>query len=101
MRNNEKDVNLAIAKNLASELKLRGARVIMIRNGDETVGLYDRVKKTNENEAMIFISIHGNALPDNMDRMSIKVQVFSTITRRQKPLADQYFKINDGTTSFE
>ena len=92
LRNNEKDVNLAIARNLASELKLRGARVVMTRNGDETVGLYDRVKKTNENEAMVFISIHGNALPDNMDPNEHKGTSVFYYYPQAKPLADSILK---------
>ena len=92
LRNNEKDVNLAIARNLASELKLRGARVVMTRNGDETVGLYDRVKKTNENEAIVFISIHGNALPDNMDPNEHKGTSVFYYYPQAKPLADSILK---------
>ena len=92
LRNNEKDVNLAIAKNLASELRLRGAHVVMTRNGDEAVGLYDRVKKTNENEAMIFVSIHGNALPDNMDPNEHEGTSVFYYYPQAKPLADSILK---------
>ncbi len=92
LRNNEKDVNLAIAKTLETELKLRGAKVVMSRSGDETVGLLDRVKKTNENEAMIFISIHGNALPDNMDPNEHEGTSVFYYYPQAKPLADSILK---------
>jgi len=60
----EKNINLAIAQNLKSILESRGAKVIMTRNSDRFVGLYDRVELADENNADILISIHNNALPD-------------------------------------
>ncbi len=92
LRHNEKDINLAISKMLATELKLRGANVIMTRYGDETVGLLDRVKKTNENEASVFISIHGNALPDNMDPNEHSGTSVFYYYPQAEPLADSILK---------
>ena len=92
LRHNEKDINLSIAKMLATELKLRGANVIMTRQGDETVGLTDRVKLTNKNEASIFISIHGNALPDNMDPNEHEGTSVFYYYPQAKPLADSILK---------
>ena len=67
LRNYEKDLTLKIAKQLEHELKHRGANVVMTRKEDVDVPLYKRVEIANENEAMFFISIHGNALPDSMN----------------------------------
>ncbi len=39
----------------------------MTRNEDIYLGLQDRVELTNKEDSVIFISLHGNALPDNMD----------------------------------
>ena len=77
---------------LATELKLRGANVIMTRYGDETVGLLDRVKKTNENEASVFISIHGNALPDNMDPNEHSGTSVFYYYPQAKPMAESILK---------
>lgn len=63
----EKDINLLIAKDLHNELKKRGADVYMTRTHDTYHGLKERVDKANEQDAVILISIHGNALPDNLD----------------------------------
>lgn len=92
LRHQEKDINLAIAKNLASELKARGAQVIMTRNGDETVELYDRVNIANQKDAMIFISIHGNALPDNADPVANNGTSIYYYYAQAKPLADSIMK---------
>lgn len=63
----EKDINLAIAKNLEQELKNRGAKVIMTREEDKTVSLQDRVDLAKKKDAAILLSIHANALPDGQD----------------------------------
>ncbi len=60
----EKDANLAIAKQLMTDLERKGAEVILTRYDDEPLPLYDRPKIAVEEKADIFISIHNNALPD-------------------------------------
>ena len=62
----EKDVNLAISKNLKNKLEKLGAKVFMTREDDSYVGLYERVEKSNGFNADIFLSIHNNSLPDSM-----------------------------------
>ncbi len=68
----EKDITLAIAKNLENELEKRGANVVMTRTDDSSVDLQDRVNKANEKDAMFLISIHGNALPDHLNPLEHK-----------------------------
>ncbi len=63
----EKDVVLSIAEFLKDELESRGAKVIMTRTDDITVSLDERVDIANVNDSMVFLSIHGNALPDTMN----------------------------------
>lgn len=63
----EKDINLAIAQYLEIDLKKRGAKVVMTREDDSYVGLNQRVDIANAEGAVIFISIHCNALPDGAD----------------------------------
>ena len=62
----EKDVNLQIAQNLKNKLERLGAKVLMTREDDSFVGLYDRVEKSNYFDADIFLSIHNNSLPDSL-----------------------------------
>lgn len=67
LRNNEKDLNLDIALLLRDELTKKGAKVYMTRDIDKYMSLQDRVKFTHEKDALIFISIHANSLPDEKD----------------------------------
>jgi N-acetylmuramoyl-L-alanine amidase len=57
----EKDVNLAIALRVAEDLRQAGLRVMMTRETDVAVDLYDRAEMANSAAADIFISIHNNA----------------------------------------
>ncbi len=68
----EKDINLAISKYLAQELRSLGIHVVMTRDSDQDVGLQERVNIANKNDATILISIHGNALPDGADPNSFR-----------------------------
>lgn len=60
----EKDANLAIAKCLEKKLLAERARVTMVRNGSENVGLYDRPKVAWNAGGDVLISVHNNALPE-------------------------------------
>jgi len=58
----EKDVTLAVARRLESAIGRRlGIRVILTRDGDETVALDERAERANNNKADLFISLHANA----------------------------------------
>jgi len=57
----EADVNLRIGLALRDFLTKVGAVVLMSRDKDETVDLYDRIQIANYSKADIFISIHHNA----------------------------------------
>ena len=63
----EKDITLDVALKLQKELRRQGAIVVMTRETDEKVPLKKRVEITNESDSSIFVSIHGNALPDNLN----------------------------------
>lgn len=85
---NEKDINLAIAKNLQHELKARGAKVIMTRDEDINVSLADRVKIAKDKDATLLISIHANALPDGSDPNKNRGTSLYYYHNQAKPLAD-------------
>ncbi|MDD3435980.1 MAG: N-acetylmuramoyl-L-alanine amidase [Candidatus Gastranaerophilales bacterium] len=83
----EKDINLAIAQNLYQELENRGAKVIMTREKDINVSLQDRVKIAQEKEAMLLISLHANALPDEQDPVKNRGTSVYYYHNQAKPLA--------------
>ncbi len=63
-RTREKDVTLAIARELAKLVTLTpGMRSVLIRDGDYYVGLGQRFAKARRQRADIFVSIHADAVP--------------------------------------
>lgn len=84
----EKDINLAISKELQKELEILGAKVIMTRENDEDVSLNDRVKLAREREAALLISIHANALPDGQDPNKNRGTSVYYYHKQAKTLAD-------------
>ncbi|MCK8826257.1 N-acetylmuramoyl-L-alanine amidase [Natroniella acetigena] len=67
----EKDINLAIAKNLANFLNRGSLEIIMTRtedklyNDDRNQDIINRVKIANESGAELLISIHTNSFPSS------------------------------------
>ena len=57
----EKDVNLRLANAVQGELVKRGYTVVMTREDDTFVELYDRPKVAHKANADLFVSIHHNA----------------------------------------
>lgn len=95
----EKDINLEIAKNLKQELEARGAKVIMTREDDATVSLQERIKTAKEKEALILLSIHANALPDNQDPLKNRGTSIYYYHNQAKPLAESI--LNSMTTQLK
>ena len=61
----EKDVTLAVAKNLKSAVDAeRGMRAVLVRTGDYYVGLRKRMQVAREHRADMFVSIHADAFSD-------------------------------------
>lgn len=61
----EKDINLAVAKELGALIKKnnKNIKVVYTRETDKFVELYKRGKIANDNEGNLFISIHCNSTP--------------------------------------
>jgi N-acetylmuramoyl-L-alanine amidase len=58
----EKNVTLAVARRLKASIEARlGTRVLLTRDGDQTVGLDQRAAVANNNKADLFVSLHTNA----------------------------------------
>ncbi|MCU0547938.1 MAG: N-acetylmuramoyl-L-alanine amidase [Leptolyngbya sp. Prado105] len=68
----EKEVALITSKLLREELVKRGATVVMTREADIDLDLAPRVRKINETEPTIALSVHYNALPDDGDAINTK-----------------------------
>jgi N-acetylmuramoyl-L-alanine amidase len=60
----EKDVSLAVARNLAVRLRARGLTVVMTRDADVRVPLEQRTAIANDARGDLFVSIHANASAD-------------------------------------
>lgn len=57
----EKNVTLAVSRQLQRALEGRGIRVVMTRTTDTLIGLYDRGPIANAAKGDLFVSIHVNA----------------------------------------
>jgi len=63
-RTREKDVTLAVARELARQIDQEpGMRAVLIREGDYLVNLNRRWARAKHNDANLFISIHADAMP--------------------------------------
>ena len=73
----EKNITLAIARKTADYIRenLKNATVIMTRDDDSTVDLYERPKIANRNNADLFISIHANAMPGSSTTMGAETWI--------------------------
>ncbi len=70
----EKDINLGVAKKLASKIKkgLKNVKVVMTRDNDTFISLQERADIANSNKGNLFISIHTNSVDKtNQKRKSI------------------------------
>jgi N-acetylmuramoyl-L-alanine amidase len=58
----EKAVTLAVARRLKAAIEARlGLRVLLTRDGDQTVRIDERASLANNNKADLFLSLHANA----------------------------------------
>lgn len=73
----DKEVGTTIGYKLKDILEAQGAKVIMTRGEDPVnMTLYDRSDLANNNNADLFISIHGNALENNFEKSGIEVYYY-------------------------
>lgn len=61
----EKDINMDIVNEMVPLLEYCGVKVLLTRDGDETVALEERSGFANESEADRFVSIHCNFCEDD------------------------------------
>jgi N-acetylmuramoyl-L-alanine amidase len=75
----EKDVNLALAVELAT--RLEDFCVVLTRHDDDFVSLADRVRLANEVGADLFVSVHANGSP-HREFHGVETYVLATEARR-------------------
>ncbi len=63
----EAEANLAVALRVRNLLERAGARVVMSRVSDSSVGLRPRIQLADSIDAELLVSIHNNALPDGVN----------------------------------
>lgn len=61
----EKDITLAIARQLKRLIdKEPGMRAVLTRNGDQYIGLRERMARARQNQADLFVSLHADSVRD-------------------------------------
>jgi N-acetylmuramoyl-L-alanine amidase len=68
----EKDANLKMARCVRDELRALGYNVVMTREDDRAIGLYDRPKVAHRAQADAFVSIHHNAPPLHANPLNLR-----------------------------
>jgi len=68
----EKDINLATVLHLKQLFEDEGARVILTRQTDSSVGMIDRITAALEGGADMLISIHANSIGNTTDPEAVK-----------------------------
>ena len=63
----EKDINWKIAQRLLALLEQAGVKVVLTREKDEDVPLYERPRRAFASGCDLFLGIHNNAVPDGTD----------------------------------
>jgi len=100
MGTNEKTINSMAVTELKKELESKGAKTILVRPGDSSPTLEERVQATNDAKADLFISIHANAAGN--ERGFLRVSGTSTYFKDKycEPLAkliyDELLKLGWG-----
>lgn len=61
----EKDINREIAVLVVKQLRNKGYRVMLARQGDDFVDKEDRVEEANRQNALLYVSIHQNSYKSN------------------------------------
>ncbi|MCX7614783.1 MAG: family 10 glycosylhydrolase [Clostridiales bacterium] len=101
----EKNSNLSLTLKLKNELELYGATVLLTRESDTTVSLYQRLNNSREKLPNLFLSLHANSLDDNIDiskhsgaSVYYREEWVSTLAQRiLKSASTDISRSNDGT----
>ena len=98
----EKDVVLQIAKRLEKQLKKRGHPVYMTRKKDRFLKLRQRTKIADKRKAVVFVSIHANAVAKKKSHKVHGIETFflqnTRDERSQRIAARENKSVLKGTT---
>jgi N-acetylmuramoyl-L-alanine amidase len=84
----EKALMLPLTLRAAELLRARGAGVVLTREADVTLGLYERGLSAEAARADLLVSIHANALPDGRDPRGIRgPEVYFSHPQAEAPAA--------------
>lgn len=88
----EKDVTLALVKELNAQLSAKGVKTVLTRETDDNVTMTDRVDKLINGGTQILVSIHCNSIGESGDPEQVKGT--STYYRYPgfKPLSDIMYR---------
>ncbi|MSU00268.1 N-acetylmuramoyl-L-alanine amidase family protein [Tissierella pigra] len=84
----EKDLNLSVSLKLNEKLQELGYNTVMTRDTDEFIDLYERARIANDNNADLFVSIHGNA-HDNRSIAGVQI-LYCPATKSSIKEVDQH-----------
>lgn len=73
----EKDITLAIARQLKKVLEEKKYVVLMTRNEDVNLTLPPRIELANQNDADVMISIHCNSFPGNSEMVGMETYYYN------------------------
>lgn len=86
----EKDVNLTVALLVRKKLVSMGYNVIMLREDDTGIPLYERPRMTNDLFPDVFVSIHANSVDGNSKANGIETHYWHG-DETEKKRADQSY----------
>lgn len=89
----EKEATLDIALKLKSELLNRGYEVVLSREDDRYISLKDRVDYTNQQNADLFLSIHGNSYPSSQAKGTLVLYYDNQYPQNSYPASEQMTKL--------
>ncbi len=84
----EKDINLAIVQKLQKLLEEKGYQVVLTREADTFLTLSERVKTAEDAGALVFVSIHQNALENDTVTNGIQTYCSKAANPDSEKLAD-------------
>lgn len=90
----EKDVTLAVAYKLRTELQNRGINTFLVREGDTAVALDQRAAIANESRAAVYVSVHA-------DVMGTGVHVYTSLLPAAENTSGPFLPWDDAQAPFQ
>ncbi len=87
----EKDISLALAKDLAAALSKKGRKVFLVRKVDQYISLTERINFVNQKSPDVFVSLHSSSSKDFVlysprfeEQVSNEMADFYSLSSKQK-----------------